>query len=58
MRSYEQLSKAYPDASEYKIYHSQALYKAGMYQDAQKTAQSIEDSQHAQRVCQSWSWES
>lgn len=48
--SYEQLAKAYPDVNEYKIYHSQSLYKAGVYQEAQKVAQSVQDEQYTQRV--------
>eukprot|EP00026_Physarum_polycephalum_P004296 Phypoly_transcript_04314.p1 GENE.Phypoly_transcript_04314~~Phypoly_transcript_04314.p1 ORF type:complete len:657 (+),score=128.79 Phypoly_transcript_04314:100-2070(+) len=47
---YEQLAKAYPDVNEYKIYHSQSLYKAGVYQEAQKVAQSVQDEQYTQRM--------
>mmetsp|Transcript_9230 Transcript_9230/g.6999 ORF Transcript_9230/g.6999 Transcript_9230/m.6999 type:complete len:95 (+) Transcript_9230:12-296(+) len=28
---YDQLSKFYPDVDQYRLYHAQALYKAGLY---------------------------
>lgn len=35
---YDQLTKFYPEIDQYKLYHAQCLYKAGMYVEAQKVA--------------------
>lgn len=49
---YDQLTKFYPDVDQYKMYHAQSLYKAAMYQEAQKVAQQIENQDYADRVLQ------
>lgn len=49
---YDQLTKFYPDAEDYKIYHAQALYKAGEYESAQKVCQTIDSPQHANKITQ------
>jgi tetratricopeptide repeat protein 30 len=47
---YEQLVKYYPEVEEYKIYHAQSLYKAGMYAEAMRACLSIDNVQYAQRI--------
>lgn len=49
-RAYEQLTKVCPGVEEYRIYHAQSLYKAGLYADAQKLCSLIDSEQHQQRV--------
>lgn len=36
---YDQLSKLYPDVTQYRLYHAQCLLKAGLYLEASKVAQ-------------------
>lgn len=50
--NYDQLTKFYPDVSQYKLYHAQSLLKAGMYVEAGKVASQIEDPQYADKVVQ------
>lgn len=40
---YEQLSMMHPEIEEYKLYYSQALYKACLYAEAMKTACQIDN---------------
>eukprot|EP00743_Colponemidia_sp_Colp-15_P002645 GILK01002867.1.p1 GENE.GILK01002867.1~~GILK01002867.1.p1 ORF type:complete len:660 (+),score=136.56 GILK01002867.1:205-2184(+) len=47
---YEQLTKFFPDVEEYRIYHAQTLYKAGMYPEATRACQQIDNPQHSQRM--------
>eukprot|EP00742_Colponemidia_sp_Colp-10_P002065 GILJ01002206.1.p1 GENE.GILJ01002206.1~~GILJ01002206.1.p1 ORF type:complete len:660 (+),score=124.52 GILJ01002206.1:316-2295(+) len=47
---YEQLTKFFPDVEEYRIYHAQTLYKAGMYPEATRVCQQIDNPQHSQRM--------
>jgi len=49
---YDQLTKFYPEVDSYKLYHAQSLYKAGMYTEAQKVAQQIENPEYADRILQ------
>ena len=49
---YDQLTKFFPDVDSYKIYHAQSLYKAGMYVEAQKVAQQIENQDYADKILQ------
>ena len=49
---YDQLTKFYPDVTQYKLYHAQCLLKAGLYPEASKVAQQIEDPAYADRVVQ------
>ena len=44
LQSYEQLMKMCPDVEEYKLYYAQALFKAGLYEPAQKACQAVADS--------------
>lgn len=48
--TYEKLVKYHPYVTEYKIYYSQALYKAGEYEAASKTCARVDDEQYAQRM--------
>ena len=41
---YEQLTNVCPDVQEYKVYHAQSLYKAGMYAEATKSALNVDSS--------------
>jgi tetratricopeptide repeat protein 30 len=47
---YDQLTKFFPDVDSYKIYHAQSLYKAGLYVEAQKIAQQIENQEFADKI--------
>lgn len=47
---YERLLQAHPEATEYKLIHAQALFKAGSYTEAQKVALSVDDPKYQQRV--------
>jgi tetratricopeptide repeat protein 30 len=49
---YDQLTKFYPEVPSYKLYHAQSLYKAGLYTEAQKVAQQIENPDYADRILQ------
>jgi len=49
---YDQLTKFFPDVDQYKLYHAQSLFKAGMYQDAQRVAQQIDNPEYADRILQ------
>jgi len=49
---YDQLTKFYPDVTSYKLYHAQCLLKAGLYQEASKVAQQIENPEYAERILQ------
>lgn len=40
---YSELTKSYPDVTEYKLYYAQALYKAFAFQDAMKATYQIEN---------------
>jgi tetratricopeptide repeat protein 30 len=48
--SYESLVKLFPEVDEYRLYHSQCLFKSGQYVEATKSAHLIENTQYAQRV--------
>ena len=50
--NYDQLTKFYPDVTQYKLYHAQSLLKAGMYTEAGKVASQIEDAAYADKVTQ------
>jgi len=47
---YEKLCKVCPTVEEYKIYYSQALFKAGLYPEATRSAAKVDSVQNAQRV--------
>eukprot|EP00698_Gefionella_okellyi_P013175 TRINITY_DN3593_c0_g1_i1.p1 TRINITY_DN3593_c0_g1~~TRINITY_DN3593_c0_g1_i1.p1 ORF type:complete len:652 (-),score=155.31 TRINITY_DN3593_c0_g1_i1:214-2169(-) len=47
---YDQLTKLFPDVEDYKIYHAQSLYKAGMFPEASRASALMDSPQHAQRV--------
>jgi tetratricopeptide repeat protein 30 len=50
-QAYEALTRAHPDVESYRVYHAQALYKAGLYPEALKACQRVGDSeQYAGRV--------
>ena len=49
---YDQLTKFFPDVDQYKLYHAQSLFKAAMYQDAQKVVQQIENPEYADKILQ------
>lgn len=49
---YDQLTKFYPDVDQYRMYHAQSLFKAAMYQEALKVAQSIENQEYADKILQ------
>ncbi len=48
--TYEQLTKICPSVQEYKIYYAQALFKAGMYPEALRSAVKVDDPQYTQRI--------
>jgi|GEM_PF-2449075 len=50
VRMYEQLTKLFPDAQEYRIYFAQSLYKAGLYPEATRACFQVDDPQYAQRM--------
>lgn len=47
---YEQLVKLQPDVQEYRMYHAQSLFKAGLFPEAAKVAVTVEDEQYAYRM--------
>ena len=47
---YEQLIRYYPDVEEYRIYHSQSLYKGAHYEEAMQALNTIRSQGYAQRV--------
>ena len=49
---YDQLTKFYPEVDSYKLYHAQSLYKAGLYTEAQKVAQQIENTEYSDKILQ------
>jgi hypothetical protein len=49
-RVYEQLSKFYPEVTEYKLYLAQSHYKNGDFDQALKVTQSINDAASQQKV--------
>lgn len=49
-RVYEQLSKFYPEVTEYKLYLAQSHYKNGDFEQALKVSQSISDPNSQQKV--------
>jgi tetratricopeptide repeat protein 30 len=49
-QSYEDLIGIAPDNEDYKIYYAQALYKAGMYPEANKAANRVDGDQYYNRV--------
>ena len=49
-RVYEQLSKFYPDVTEYKLYLAQSHYKNGDFDQALKVTQTISDQTYQQQV--------
>jgi tetratricopeptide repeat protein 30 len=49
---YDQLTKFFPEVDSYKLYHAQSLYKAGLYTEALKVAQQIENPEYADRILQ------
>lgn len=46
------MTKFYPDAEDYKIYHAQSLYKGGDYDTAQKVCQTIDSPEHSNKITQ------
>lgn len=42
--------KFHPDVDEYRMYYAQALYKAGMYVEAQRAATRVDNVQYTQRM--------
>lgn len=49
---YDGLSKFYPENTDYKLYHAQALYKGNQYEQALKVCQSIEDPNLQEEIIQ------
>ena len=49
-RVYEQLSKFYPEITEYKLYLAQSHYKNGDLEQALKVTQTISDTTYQQQV--------
>lgn len=49
-RVYEQLSKFYPEVTEYKLYLAQSHYKNGDFEQALKVTQTINDQASQQKV--------
>lgn len=49
-RVYEQLSKFYPEVTEYKLYLAQSHYKNGDFEQALKVSQAISDPASQQKV--------
>eukprot|EP01012_Entosiphon_sulcatum_P046546 TRINITY_DN625_c0_g1_i1.p1 TRINITY_DN625_c0_g1~~TRINITY_DN625_c0_g1_i1.p1 ORF type:complete len:674 (-),score=126.40 TRINITY_DN625_c0_g1_i1:16-2037(-) len=47
---YEQLTKVCPDVEEYRVYHGQALYKNGNYEEALKVLSHVTSEVHHQTV--------
>lgn len=56
---YEQLTLNYPDIEDYKVYFSQALYQACLYEEAMKVTVQIDNPEMAGqvRICKpKWNW--
>jgi len=49
---YDQLTKFYPSVDSYKLYHAQSLFKAGLYTEASKVAQQIENAEYSSKIQQ------
>jgi len=49
-RVYEQLSKFYPEITEYKLYLAQSHYKNGDLEQALKVSLTIQDPEYSQKV--------
>jgi tetratricopeptide repeat protein 30 len=49
---YDQLTKFYPQVDSYKLYHAQSLFKAGLYTEASKVAQQIENPEYQPKIQQ------
>ncbi len=49
---YEKLVKYFPEVDDYKLYYSQSLYKAALYNDALKACQGIDNPEYGQKVYQ------
>ena len=47
---YEQLVSQYSEVDDYKLHYAQALYKAGLFEEAMKQAAQIESGQYKMRV--------
>ena len=47
---YEQLSVTYPEVEDYKLYYSQALYKACLYDEAMKVSCQIDNPNYQGKV--------
>ncbi|KAK4884376.1 hypothetical protein RN001_000647 [Aquatica leii] len=47
---YEQLVQMYPDNTDYKLYHAQALYQACLYDEAYRITEEIENQEYPQVV--------
>ncbi|KRX06803.1 hypothetical protein PPERSA_11448 [Pseudocohnilembus persalinus] len=43
---YEQLVRHYPEVDDYKLYYAQSLYKEGLYDEALKASQAIENKEY------------
>lgn len=50
--TYEQLVRLHPEVDDYKLYYAQALYKAGLYEDALRAASRVDGEEHTQRLLQ------
>ncbi|KAI8820793.1 uncharacterized protein EV422DRAFT_496510 [Fimicolochytrium jonesii] len=48
--SYEQLARLYPEFEHYRVYHAQSLYKAGLYEDAQRSSALIETAENSDKA--------
>lgn len=48
--TYGMLTQACPDNDEYKVYHIQALLKAGLYEEASQVCTTVENSEYTERV--------
>ena len=47
---YTKLTADYPDNDEYRVAHAQSLFKAGVYEDAQRACLKVENPVYAQRM--------
>jgi len=47
---YEQLVRLYPESDDYKLYYAQSLYKEGLYDEALKACQSIDNPQYQDKL--------
>ncbi|KAI9098104.1 hypothetical protein DFS34DRAFT_619641 [Phlyctochytrium arcticum] len=48
--SYEQLTRFHPEVDMYRLQHAQSLYKAGLYEEAQKAAATVDNPELAEKV--------